>query len=178
MKTKLLYIWPVLNTTGDIFRLCIDIVDQFGKLVGWNYYETNTYLFLVAQPVIYVILGITTAALNLHVAIRYKPSVVFTVILSVIAVIGLWHGYYWWNEFATNTLPHLDNPTQLAKDVIKQMWLEGKTPEGYERINYRRYVFYFLGYVMMFIIVNIPQFVYKRKKQRPPTSSPLSGRLP
>ena len=151
---------------GDIFQLCIDIVDKFGKLFGWNYYETNTYLFLVAQPVIYMILGLITAAINLHVVIKHRPSMVFTIILVVIAVIGLWHCYYWWNEFSTNTMPHLDNPTQLAKDVIKQMWQEGKTCEGYERINYRRYVFYFLGYVAMFIIVNIPQCVYKRKKKR------------
>jgi hypothetical protein len=151
---------------NDIFKLCIDIVDKFGKLFGWNYYETNTYLFLVAQPVIYVILGLITAALNLHVTIKYKPSVMFTIILSVIAVIGLWHSYYWWNNFSTNTLPFLDNPTQLAKDVIKQMWQEGKTPEGYERINYQRYVFYFLAYVAMSVIINIPQFVYKRNRKR------------
>ena len=151
---------------GDIFRMCIDIVDKFGKMVGWNYYETNTYLFLVAQPVIYMVLGLVTAALNLHVTIKYRPSVVITVILSAMAVIGLWHSCYWWNEFATNTLPFLDNPTQLAEDVIKQMWQEGKTTDGYERINYRRYVFYFIGYVVLSVVVNIPQFIYKRNKKR------------
>ncbi len=42
---------------NNTFRLCIEIVRKFGEMLGWNYYETNTYLFLVAQPIIYIVLG-------------------------------------------------------------------------------------------------------------------------
>lgn len=148
---------------NNTFRLFIEIVRKFGEMLGWNYYETNTYLFLVAQPIIYIVLGLLTAVLNVYVVIKYKPSTVWTIVFVVIAIVGLEHSWYWWNEFAVNTLPFLDNPTQLAKDVIKLLWQEGKTCDGYETVNYQRYVYYFLGYVIMFFIINLPQFVYKRK---------------
>ena len=140
----------------------MNIVDKFGELFGWNYYETNTYLFLILQPTIYIILGILTIILNLHIIFKYKSSLIVTIIFVSIAVIGVWHSWYWWREFSINTLPFLDNPTQLAKNVIKQLWQEGKTCEGYEKINFQRYVFYFLWYITIFILINIPQLVYKR----------------
>jgi len=51
---------------NNTFRLCIEIVRKFGEWLGWNYYETNTYLFLVAQPIIYILLGLLTAILNFY----------------------------------------------------------------------------------------------------------------
>ena len=89
-----------------------------------------------------------------------------TVIFVVIGIVGLGYAVYWWNEFRINTLPFLDDPTQLAKDVIKQLWQEGKTNSGYEQVNYKLYVYYFLEYVVGFILINLPQYVYRRMHKK------------
>ena len=46
------------NITDSIFDFCCQLVSWFAKLCGCTYYEMNTYLFIVAQPLIYVLLSL------------------------------------------------------------------------------------------------------------------------
>lgn len=82
---------------------------------------------------------------------------------SLIIIVALGFSLYWIYKFSIDTLPYLNNPTQLAKDVIKELWEEGRTHSGYEVVNYQRYVYYFLEYIAGFVIVNIPQRWLKKK---------------
>ena len=49
----------LLSILADgIFDFCCQAVSWFAKLCGSTYYEMNTYLFIVVQPLVYVLLSL------------------------------------------------------------------------------------------------------------------------
>lgn len=148
---------------SEIFSICCKLTEGIGLLFGWNYYETQTYLFLVLQPAIYILLGVITMLANAYTAFKCK-NILLRCVFVIIAAIGGYYAYKWWGVFSTDYLPYLGDATELCKREMRSMWKEGKTQSGYELINYQRFVYYFIIYSVAAIIANIPQYLYRKHR--------------
>ena len=146
---------------SDIFSMCCEFTRWFGQLFGWNYCETQTYLFLLAQPIIYIILGIITVCINFAAIIRYKLSFWQYCVLSVVIVLALSGIVYFLPELISNIR---EDPVIACERAMADMMSAAGNKECiYEQINYIRYVYSFIAILLLSILVNIPQKVFRKR---------------
>lgn len=145
---------------SDFFALCCSMVSCVGKLVGWNYYEANTYIFLIGQPIIYILLGLYTAYRNIRSAIKYKTY--WGPVWVTIAVVALL-GCLWWGCVAAESISSPLSAEELCKKDMEWMRSWSRTQSDYEHINYLRFIYPFIAVIIVNILALLPQYIYRKR---------------
>lgn len=153
----------------QVFYACCELTRVFGNCFGWNYYETQTYLFLITIPAIYVVLAWITLILNAQAMIKYRPSIIplsiFVSCAFVAAIYAVLSSACLLELFST---PDFD-ATQVCKDAMKYMREEVNGDfADYMIMNFIYFVYLPVVLVGTLIVCNIPHTVYRiahRKKK-------------
>lgn len=127
------------NITDGIFDFCCQAVSWFAKLCGCTYYEMNTYLFIVAQPLIYVLLSLVILYYAAQWLRKGKRLVFFTAL-----------GYTIFNVlcFCLIQYHYRMDADSAARICIKELYeIQDKYGIPYELTNFVLFVFLFLAIV-------------------------------
>ena len=130
----------LLSILADgIFDFCCQAVSWFAKLCGCTYYEMNTYLFIVAQPLIYVLLSLVIFYYAAQWLRKGKRLVFFTAL-----------GYAIFNVlcFCLIQYHYRMDADSAARICIKEMYkIQDQYGIPYELTNFVLFVFAFLAIV-------------------------------
>lgn len=125
-----------------MFEFCCQLVRVIGENLGLSYYEINTYLFLMVQPIIYIGLGIMLCMLFLKL-LNVAPSPQMFVFYGACFLIALVQCFVFAHVVH---LGFILDPSEYCKLAMNDMVTLGHSVGvSYEDVNYIIFMLLFLA---------------------------------